>query len=327
MERPSQILPQVPWAWYHFCSLDELKKKPVGLTLGGKRYVGFSNGAGQVSVLSGRCGHMGADLSLGCVVDGRLQCPFHGWAYGADGVCGHIPAQKEIPGTARQQAYPVKVMGGQVFFYNHVEAAFEAPFFEGVTPEELVPARYFELDAVMPWYMVGSNGFDLQHYRWSHDRELVNEPVMSTPAAHAARFEGQFAVTGKGPGDRVTRALAGPEVRMHVTSWVGVMILVMARFKRTTSFGMVTVFPKTPQTCVLRVTVWVKRSEGLGAWAGVNSLNAWMRARFVREFLRGDQQTAVGTDFNPASALESDGMIAAYLSWLGRRVNGEGFTA
>src|SRR6478609_5866345 len=36
--------------------------------------------------------HPNAPLSAGQVVEGRLQCPYHGWEFGADGGCRFIPA-------------------------------------------------------------------------------------------------------------------------------------------------------------------------------------------------------------------------------------------
>ncbi|WDL99509.1 aromatic ring-hydroxylating oxygenase subunit alpha [Alicyclobacillus sp. ALC3] len=43
------------------------------------------------------CVHRGAALSLGCVRDGALVCPYHGWVYAADGTCIDIPQLQ--PGT------------------------------------------------------------------------------------------------------------------------------------------------------------------------------------------------------------------------------------
>jgi phenylpropionate dioxygenase-like ring-hydroxylating dioxygenase large terminal subunit len=42
------------------------------------------------------CVHRGTRLSLGRVVDGmRLECPYHGWTYAADGRCVLMPAHPE----------------------------------------------------------------------------------------------------------------------------------------------------------------------------------------------------------------------------------------
>jgi phenylpropionate dioxygenase-like ring-hydroxylating dioxygenase large terminal subunit len=45
-----------------------------------------------VAVLPDVCPHRNAPLSEGKVVDGHLECPYHGWRFGADGGCRFIPA-------------------------------------------------------------------------------------------------------------------------------------------------------------------------------------------------------------------------------------------
>jgi len=47
---------------------------------------------GEVVALTDRCAHRFAKLSVGQVVDDRLQCPYHGWQYDGGGFCKRIPA-------------------------------------------------------------------------------------------------------------------------------------------------------------------------------------------------------------------------------------------
>jgi phenylpropionate dioxygenase-like ring-hydroxylating dioxygenase large terminal subunit len=47
---------------------------------------------GEIVAFPDRCPHRYARLSDGCVVDGELQCPYHGWRYRPDGSCSLIPA-------------------------------------------------------------------------------------------------------------------------------------------------------------------------------------------------------------------------------------------
>src|SRR5271165_1914988 len=95
-------MPLTPASWYYIGTRARLARGPVRFDLPGERsYVAFL-GANGPAVLSARCCHMGADLSLGCVKDGRLACPLHGWEYASDGRCEHLPAAAEIPAFARQ---------------------------------------------------------------------------------------------------------------------------------------------------------------------------------------------------------------------------------
>ncbi len=38
------------------------------------------------------CPHKGARLSAGCIRDGELMCPYHGWRFDATGACQNIPS-------------------------------------------------------------------------------------------------------------------------------------------------------------------------------------------------------------------------------------------
>ena len=50
-------------------------------------------------------------------------------------------------------------------------------------------------------------------------------------------------MTGDHWRDRLTKAFSGPDVTMSATVWGGPLVLVIARFRRTTSYGMVSIRP------------------------------------------------------------------------------------
>ncbi|MEH6728896.1 MAG: Rieske 2Fe-2S domain-containing protein, partial [Hyphomicrobiales bacterium] len=52
--------------------------------------------SGQVSAFDNRCPHRGMRLSFGFVRGERLSCIYHGWQYGQDGGCRHIPAHPDM---------------------------------------------------------------------------------------------------------------------------------------------------------------------------------------------------------------------------------------
>jgi len=60
---------------------------------------------GRVMAWRDRCAHRGTRLSLGTVTEGgELACPYHGWRYGEDGACVHIPAQPTVAPPAKARA-------------------------------------------------------------------------------------------------------------------------------------------------------------------------------------------------------------------------------
>src|SRR5688500_18255706 len=173
--------PPVPHGWYYLCPAKDLLRGPVGVEVGRRKYVGFRDARGAVAVVDARCSHMGADLSRGCVTNGTLHCPLHDWQYDGGGRCVRIPAAtatEDLPPFARQAVFPATELRGHVVFCNAPAAPFPMPFYEGVTPDELLPATPFEFVVDAPWYIVGANAFDQQHFRVAHDRTLVDSPVV-----------------------------------------------------------------------------------------------------------------------------------------------------
>lgn len=64
----------------------ELKRdKPLSMTIASERVVFFRDASGAPAALIDRCPHRGVALSLGCVSDGEIECPFHGWRFSGDG--------------------------------------------------------------------------------------------------------------------------------------------------------------------------------------------------------------------------------------------------
>lgn len=314
----------VPWSWYYACPLAELARGPHRVEVGRRQYVLFLTQSGHVRALDARCVHLGADLSLGCVAGESIRCPFHEWEFdGTSGRCVRIPATDVVPDFARQNAYPTAIRGGHVFFFNRSQALFDAPFYDGLSPDDLLPAMPFDLTLDFPWYMVAANGFDLQHFRTAHDRTLLAEPTVQSRSSFARSITGTFAVTGTSWMDALTRRFSGPQVTMTVESWCGTMVLVTARFRRTTSYGMVCIAPVDASHCRLRCIVWVPRSRGAVGRALFDPADAAVRRLFIKAFVLADKERSAGIRYNPGSLIDADAVLAAYFQWLADTARGE----
>lgn len=93
--------------WIVACRSTDLQEQPIQVMIMGERIVLFRNEEG-VHAFKDLCIHRGAALSLGCVRDGKLVCPYHGWEYKSSGDCVKIPqlpADQPIPGKARAIKY------------------------------------------------------------------------------------------------------------------------------------------------------------------------------------------------------------------------------
>lgn len=312
-----QAFAPAPASWYYLGSVSEIAAAPRRFDLpDGHSYVAFRAPGQPVAVLGGRCSHMGADLSLGCVKSGRIVCPLHGWEYGSNGDCEHIPAAPEIPPFARQPSFPVEERCGHVFFFNRLEARFPFPFFTGLRETDLLAARPFEFTVDAPWHLVSANGFDVQHFRCAHDRTLLGEPAVDSPHPFAWRLRAKFRVTGTSLRDRITRLFSGSELEMTVENWCGNLVLVTAKFRRTTSYGLVSFAPLDKNRTTVRNIVFVPRSRNRVVRWLIDPLDAIIRRSFIREFVRSDVNRSAGIRFHPDRMIAADKVLAEYLGWL-----------
>ncbi len=122
--------------WYVLLESRKVKSVPVGLTRMGEKMVFWRDSEDKVHCAVDKCPHRGIQLSLGQVVEGALQCPFHGFEYDPAGKCILVPANGRggaIPATLRLDTYPTQEAHGFIWVWwgQDPPAGLEAPpFFE-----------------------------------------------------------------------------------------------------------------------------------------------------------------------------------------------------
>lgn len=106
--------------WYVAAEAADVTEKPLAAHLLGQDFVVFRDRRGKVRCLSDICIHRGGSLCRGKVVEGTIQCPYHGWRFNGDGNCVEIPSlgpDANIPRRARVDSYPVKEKYGWVWVF------------------------------------------------------------------------------------------------------------------------------------------------------------------------------------------------------------------
>jgi nitrite reductase/ring-hydroxylating ferredoxin subunit len=90
----------------------EVGETPMQVTLLGQDWV-LVRINGELVVMEDRCPHRFAPLSFGTIVDGTLECPYHGYRFDGSGHCVRIPAKApEIPIPIK--APPARDTGNQI---------------------------------------------------------------------------------------------------------------------------------------------------------------------------------------------------------------------
>src|SRR5437764_3369051 len=80
-------------AWFPVARTADVGTTPVPVGAAGQSYVVVRlRPGGEVTAFPARCPHRLVPLAAGTVVDGRLQCAYHGWQFDAEGRCASIPS-------------------------------------------------------------------------------------------------------------------------------------------------------------------------------------------------------------------------------------------
>ncbi|XP_057799306.1 protein TIC 55, chloroplastic-like [Salvia miltiorrhiza] len=93
---------------------------PLGLTVFDKQVVLFRDGGGEIRCYEDRCPHRLAKLSEGQLIDGRLECLYHGWQFEGNGKCVKVPQLSEgakIPASACVRTYEIKDSQGVIWIW------------------------------------------------------------------------------------------------------------------------------------------------------------------------------------------------------------------
>ena len=107
-----------PEGWYFVAARrDVLKSKLIQKTWMGENIVAWCDENDRVCVSEAVCPHLGSDLGPatgGCIRDGRLICPFHGYEFDATGQCVATPFAPP-PKTAKLRVFPTQEILGLIF--------------------------------------------------------------------------------------------------------------------------------------------------------------------------------------------------------------------
>jgi len=162
-------------------SADVTTGKVIGYTLLETELVIARFANGQVLAADVACPHKGARLSQGCIREGELMCPYHGWRFDAAGACQSIPSLLE-PNPEKQalshlRTYAVQERYGLVWV--KLEAA---PLANGQVhelpsvPEFEDPRWTYRMGPPMAfaagWRREVENYLDMSHFAFAHSSTL-----------------------------------------------------------------------------------------------------------------------------------------------------------
>jgi len=175
--------------WYVLALSDDVGSEPVGVHALDQDFVLFRDSDGDVQCLSDICVHKGGSLCRGKVVEGTVECPYHGWRYNGAGDCVEIPSlgpDAKIPTRARVDAYPTDERWGWVWAFLGDLPENERPPLPDFFPEYdsgngdwrfLRGKARFDCN----WVRAIENGVDRTHAVWVHTDFGNPEKTVANP--------------------------------------------------------------------------------------------------------------------------------------------------
>lgn len=171
--------------WYVAAYSDEIRHELFARTVCGEPILFWRTASGEVVANSDRCVHRRFPLSQAPsrLVDDTVVCGYHGFTYGADGVCVAVPGQTRVPRTARLVSYPVVECDSLVWIWIGERALadpsripratyLDAPGYTTVRGREPLAARFS---------LLVDNLLDLSHETYLHGGYIGTPEVASTP--------------------------------------------------------------------------------------------------------------------------------------------------
>ena len=180
-------MPTVPYGWYAVLRSDKLRPgKVVNLHYFGRALIAFRGADGQPAVRDAHCPHYGANLGVGGkVVDGNVECPFHGWRFDVDGRCTHAPFAARTP-KASIGGFPVREHSGLIFVYTGPTApSWEVPEIPETTSRDFATPIDDACRARIHIQEMRENIVDESHFHFIHGQ--------AEPPVQDLRPDGAFA--------------------------------------------------------------------------------------------------------------------------------------
>jgi nitrite reductase/ring-hydroxylating ferredoxin subunit len=157
-------------SWFPVARARELGRGAVlGVDFLGTRVAVYRGPTGKPVVQSAWCPHLGADLSIGEIVNGQIRCAYHHWRFDDAGICADIPTGGKIPRGARIFTYPSAEAWGLVWAFNGERPLFDVPRIPGIEERELAFEPHLRGVRPVPHWVPTSNGVDFQHLRTLHN--------------------------------------------------------------------------------------------------------------------------------------------------------------
>lgn len=161
--------------WYVLAKSKTIKRNQVrSFDMLHRKIAVYRDSENSVRAVDAACPHLGANLGHGSVLENSLKCAFHGWQFGTDGICNHIP-NIDNPPRRRLRQYPIQEKWGFIWIFNGARPLWKLP-----EPDEdlwslAMPSVHLKCH---PHLMI-ANGLDGAHFEPLHHMKQTELPKLT----------------------------------------------------------------------------------------------------------------------------------------------------
>lgn len=170
--------------WYPTLAVADLQTGPKPFTLLGQNVVLWLQGDGTPAALEDRCPHRRARLSVDSyVVDGALQCGYHGWRFNGGGRCVLVPQMPDFAPGAKHNVprYRCQERYGFVWVCLEEEPLLDIPFLRHSDDPSFRQVFEYAEDWQANALVVCENALDIGHVSFVHRKTFGNDQKPAAP--------------------------------------------------------------------------------------------------------------------------------------------------
>ena len=203
--------------WHPVLRATDLGDQPVARTLLTERLALYRAGDGRPVAVPDRCPHREAPLSKGHMLDGCLQCPYHGWTFDGDGRCVLVPSNApDVPAPPKAHLRPLHCVERYGLIW--VCPGEPAAGIPDIPQEDDATFRRINVE-VQTWHTSAlrmvDNFLDISHFPWVHvgtfgsatERQVPTFELQDIGDFHGYAYEVEVANTNT-EGQRVSGSTA-----------------------------------------------------------------------------------------------------------------------
>lgn len=184
--------------WHPVALAADVAAAPQPAMLLGERLVLWRDADGGVRAWADRCPHRGAQLSMGCVRGGQLECPYHGWRFDAGGQAVVVPALPGFvpPASHRATTFDAIERYGLVWVRMASEGEAGPPVFAAEDEARLRKVNCGPYDVAASAPRIVENFLDMAHFGFVHEGWLGDRDHTALADYHIAASATGFLATG-----------------------------------------------------------------------------------------------------------------------------------